>query len=359
MSPLRSSAGPAVCDERDVELGGEDLRQRRLAQAGRAGEQDVVERLAARGGGLERDRELLLERRPGRRSRRGAAGAASGRGRPRRRAAGVWIRGVAHARAARSALRRAAPRRVSPVGAGQQRARPPAACSRARRGRRARAAAGRRRGATVIALVGGDVVGTPTFSRSSTMIRSAVRLPMPGTACSRATSPAASAPTSSRGEPPREHRRAPPSGRRTARRAAAGTGRAPPRWRSRRATARRRGRPGGCAARPAGRRRGRGAASRRRRRGGSRRPTRSRPRRGRGGARRPRRRRARSSRPPATALRQRRVVGVADRDRERVGGVVGRGALGQRRAAPATIRATWSLSARPVPQTAALTCCGV
>ena len=27
--------------------------------------------------------------------------------------------------------------------------------------------------------------GTPTFSRSSTMIRSAVRLPIPGTACSR------------------------------------------------------------------------------------------------------------------------------------------------------------------------------
>ena len=62
MSPLRSSAGPAVMHERDVELGGEDLRERRLAQAGRAGEQHVVERLAARGGRLERDRELLLER---------------------------------------------------------------------------------------------------------------------------------------------------------------------------------------------------------------------------------------------------------------------------------------------------------
>ena len=41
-----------------------------------------------------------------------------------------------------------------------------------------------------------------TFSRSSTMIRSAVRLPMPGTAWKRAASPAASALRSSRGVPP-------------------------------------------------------------------------------------------------------------------------------------------------------------
>ena len=47
---------------------------------------------------------------------------------------------------------------------------------------------------------------TPTFSRSSTMIRSAVRLPIPGTACRRAASPAASAATSSRGGPAGEHR---------------------------------------------------------------------------------------------------------------------------------------------------------
>ena len=48
-------------DERDLELGGEDLRQRRLAQAGRAGEQDVVQRLAAQPRGLQRDRQLVLE----------------------------------------------------------------------------------------------------------------------------------------------------------------------------------------------------------------------------------------------------------------------------------------------------------
>ena len=41
-----------------------------------------------------------------------------------------------------------------------------------------------------------------TFSRSSTMMRSAVRLPMPGTAWKRAVSPAAIAFSSSRGAPP-------------------------------------------------------------------------------------------------------------------------------------------------------------
>ena len=42
----------------------------------------------------------------------------------------------------------------------------------------------------------------PTFSRSSTMMRSAVRLPMPGTAWKRAVSPEAIAFRSSRGVPP-------------------------------------------------------------------------------------------------------------------------------------------------------------
>ena len=44
-----------------------------------------------------------------------------------------------------------------------------------------------------------------TFSRSSTMIRSAVRLPMPGTAWKRAVSPEAIAFSSSRGSAAREH----------------------------------------------------------------------------------------------------------------------------------------------------------
>ena len=48
--------------ERHVELGGDDLRQRGLAEPGRAGQQHVVERLAALGGRLDRDAELLAQR---------------------------------------------------------------------------------------------------------------------------------------------------------------------------------------------------------------------------------------------------------------------------------------------------------
>ncbi len=47
--------------EADAELLAHDLRQRRLAEARRPGEQHVVERLAAALGGVERDPELLLD----------------------------------------------------------------------------------------------------------------------------------------------------------------------------------------------------------------------------------------------------------------------------------------------------------
>ena len=62
MSALRSSAGPAVCTNGTSSSRRDDLRERRLAEAGRAGEQHVVERLAARRRGLERHAELLLHR---------------------------------------------------------------------------------------------------------------------------------------------------------------------------------------------------------------------------------------------------------------------------------------------------------
>ena len=47
--------------EAHAELLPDDLRERRLAETGRAGEQDVVERLAPRLRRVERDRELLLD----------------------------------------------------------------------------------------------------------------------------------------------------------------------------------------------------------------------------------------------------------------------------------------------------------
>ena len=48
--------------ERGVELAGGDLGQRRLAEAGRPGQQHVVERLAAPPRRLHEQRELALER---------------------------------------------------------------------------------------------------------------------------------------------------------------------------------------------------------------------------------------------------------------------------------------------------------
>ena len=105
MSPLRSSAGPAVCTNGDVELGGDDLRERRLAEAGRAGEQHVVERLAA-GGARPRATRASCSR-----SASWPTKSSSVRGRSERSsssspasAPGVWMRGAA----ASSTQRRAA-----------------------------------------------------------------------------------------------------------------------------------------------------------------------------------------------------------------------------------------------------------
>src|SRR5262249_48354035 len=49
-------------DERHGEFGGNDLRERRLAQSRWPREQDVVKRLAAACGGGDRHRQLILDR---------------------------------------------------------------------------------------------------------------------------------------------------------------------------------------------------------------------------------------------------------------------------------------------------------
>ena len=59
---LALERGPGGLDEVDLELGGHDLGQRGLAEAGRAGEQHVVERVAAVAGGADGDLELALQR---------------------------------------------------------------------------------------------------------------------------------------------------------------------------------------------------------------------------------------------------------------------------------------------------------
>ena len=57
-SPARCDDRPGGQPEADAELGRHDLRQRRLAQPRRAGEQDMVERVAARAGGLDEHGEV-------------------------------------------------------------------------------------------------------------------------------------------------------------------------------------------------------------------------------------------------------------------------------------------------------------
>ena len=57
--PLERRAGDLA--DADPELVADDLRERGLAEPGRAGEQDVVERLAARLRRVERDLQLLLD----------------------------------------------------------------------------------------------------------------------------------------------------------------------------------------------------------------------------------------------------------------------------------------------------------
>ena len=200
-----------------------------------------------------------------------------------------------------------------------------------------------------------------TFSRSSTMMRSAVRLPMPGTAWKRAASPAASAPASSRGVPPlriaeRDLRADALDAEQQQEEVALLLGGEAVELH--RVVAddevrvqRRRG------ARP----RGPGAASRPTPRGGSRRRRPSPARRGRRGGPRPRRRRGRS--PDA-----RQVGRAGGRARPSFAwqmatasaSAAWSGVGGDGSASSAwTMRLTCSLSARPLPQTAPLTCCGV
>ena len=54
--------GPGGLDDRHLHLGREDRGERGLAEPGRPVQEDVVERLPALHGGLDRDPELLAER---------------------------------------------------------------------------------------------------------------------------------------------------------------------------------------------------------------------------------------------------------------------------------------------------------
>ena len=60
--PLSLERGAGRLHEGDIQLGGEDLRQRRLAEPRRSGEEHVIEGLSARRCRRDRDRQLVLER---------------------------------------------------------------------------------------------------------------------------------------------------------------------------------------------------------------------------------------------------------------------------------------------------------
>src|SRR4051794_19693023 len=198
---------PGGLDEAHAELLGDDPRQRGLAQPGRAGQQHVVERLVARRRGADRDRELVLERlladevlQP--------AGA-----QPRLEVVlRALLRGLHTVerdhprRADRLAHRRAAPLsawaiRSSGVSPGAPSSSPSASWTE-KPSPTSPSRASVRGSSPRWTLIGAASSGTPTFSRSSTTIRSAVRRPIPGTASSRAVSPAATPPSRSRGGPP-------------------------------------------------------------------------------------------------------------------------------------------------------------
>ncbi len=146
---LALERGPRRHHERRVELLGDDLRERCLPQPGRAGEQHVVERLAACGGRLERHGELLAqgvltdEVLEGPRPQRAVDLVLAGE-----RAGGLDARGggVVHLSAARPSARSGAVPRGSRPRRRRAARRPRRAGSRARAGRRGPGAAGRRRG---------------------------------------------------------------------------------------------------------------------------------------------------------------------------------------------------------------------
>ena len=86
-------------DHRHAELGGDDVGERGLAEPGRAGEQDVVERLAAPPRRLDEDRQLVGDLTLVDEVGRAAAAAASGRG-PRPRLGARVVRSAARRRPA-------------------------------------------------------------------------------------------------------------------------------------------------------------------------------------------------------------------------------------------------------------------
>ena len=228
--------------EPDAELLADDVGEARLAEPGRADQQHVVERLAARARRLERDRELLLDPLLADELVEPRAAAASARARPRRgcdrrrqelRLVRVMPPSAPGARAPRAELRIGAGERL--LGLGQ---RQPSSTSASR--------------ATACGLpaigVGSSIVAELLLQLEHDALRGLLADPgdrlEAGGVLERDRAAQVGRRTS------RRRSRARPSGRRRRRRAGARTARARPARRSRRAGARPRARAGRSRARP-------------------------------------------------------------------------------------------------------------
>ena len=213
----RARRGP----HRHAQFVADDVRQRRLAEPGRAVEQDVVERLAALPGGRDRRRAGSRARGPARCTRRASAGrspasncASSSSARVGVTRSGSSVSLVVMAAIPRASSRSACFSTVSKVGDsaraqrgvdGLLRERSMISQVQQRREQVAAQLAARRAGfGPGRRLVDEPASGSLSFS--SRPIRSAVFLPTPGMAVSRATSPACTARTRSADVDAREHR---------------------------------------------------------------------------------------------------------------------------------------------------------
>src|SRR5581483_4890202 len=190
--------GPGHRAHADAELLAHDLRQRRLAEPGRADEQHVVERLAAPARRVERDGELLL--------RSLLADEVVEAARPQRALEGLVVAVLPQGRqqgAARHAALRRTSRTCSSTGSSGSSC--ASACSASSADQPSSTSAARASAAppaTGGAPASATAAGGPTRSFSSSTIRSAVLRPMPGIAWKRAWSPSTIARRSSAaGEP--------------------------------------------------------------------------------------------------------------------------------------------------------------
>ena len=220
MSPLRSSAGPAVCTNATPSSSA-TMRARLVLPRPGGPANSTWSSASPRAAAAAMETPSCPSAPPARRSRRAAAGAAWRPARPRRGLAAPgdgrrpgcgWSPArLLHVRRPASMGLTARPLSAWAMRSSGAPGAPSSSCS-ASAGLKPRptspSRASSRGSLPRMTTIGSPAGAAPTFSRSSTTIRSAVRLPIPGTAWRRAKSPAATAASSSRGLPPESTARA-------------------------------------------------------------------------------------------------------------------------------------------------------